>query len=134
MKKDIRLPLAVFICSVTLMALMFVKAHAQTGSGAQWSTAFTSGPLSSCPTPVAGSIIQCAVTNVGVEQSVNGSAYVPVNQPGIQGAKGDTGATGAQGLQGPTGPMGPQGPAGTSAAAPVTSVNGKKGDVVLSLQ
>lgn len=122
--------LTIVISGLALTTGLFLNrvAHAQTGSGSQWSTAFTSGPLSTCPTPAAGSIIQCAVTNVGVEQSVNGSAYVPVNQPGIQGAKGDNGDTGAQGA------TGPQGPAGTNAAAAVTSVNGKTGAVVISLQ
>jgi hypothetical protein len=104
------------------------RVHAQTGSGSQWSTQFTSGPLSTCPTPAAGSIIQCAVTNIGVEESVNGSAYVPVNPTPIQGAQGPAGPAGA------TGPIGPQGPAGTSATPAVTSVNGKTGAVVISLQ
>lgn len=130
-RPDIRLPLAVFICCVTLMALMFAKAHAQTGAGSQWSTQFTSGPLSSCPTPDAAKILQCAVTNVGVEQSVNGSAYVPVNQPGIQGAIGPQGPAGPTG---PTGATGPQGAPGPVATNPVTSVNGKTGAVILSLQ
>jgi hypothetical protein len=130
-RPDYRMPLAVFICCVSLMALIIVRAHAQTGAGSQWSTAFTSGPLSTCPTPAAGSIIQCAVTNVGVEESVNGKAYVPVNQLPVQGAKGDTGPAGPVG---PMGPAGPQGPAGTNATAPVTSVNGKTGAVTLALQ
>jgi hypothetical protein len=107
------------------IGIAVIRAHAQTGSPAQWSTIYTSGPLASCPTPTAGTIIHCAVSNVGIEESVNGQVYVPVNQPGIQGAKGDTGATGA---------TGPQGPAGTNATDPVTSVNGKTGAVVLALQ
>ncbi len=103
-----RIPLAVCLISIAGMVGLFIRAHAQTGSPAQWSTTYTSGPLASCPTPASGTIIHCAVTNVGVEEAVNGAAYVPVNQPGIQGAQGlagQTGATGATGLQGPPGPV-----------------------------
>jgi hypothetical protein len=117
------------LCVALISAVIAVDhVHAQTGSGSQWSTAFTSGPLSSCPTPAAGTIIQCAVTNVGIEQSVNGQAYIPVNQIG---APGPIGLTGAKGDKGDTGAQGPPGPAATN---PVTSVNGKTGAVVISLQ
>ena len=102
------------VLAVALLAIAFTRGiprvHAQTGSPAQFSAAFTSGPLSSCPTPAAGTIYECSVTNVGLEESVNGSIYVPVNQPGIQGAQGPAGPAGPAGATGATGPQGPAGP------------------------
>ncbi len=119
-----RIPLAVSLISITGMVGLFIKAHAQTGSPAQWSTTYTSGPIASCPTPAAGTIIHCAVTNVGVEESVNGSAYVPVNQPGIQGAQGPAGQTGATGAMGATGLQGPPGPVQSFNTNSCKTVNG----------
>jgi hypothetical protein len=129
--KRIHLAYLTILLACGLVGIVITRAHAQTGSPAQWSTIHTSGPLSSCPTPGAGLIIECAVTNVGIEESVNGGLYVPVNQLPVQGAKGDTGPAGPAGA---TGAAGPQGPAGPAATNPVTSVNGKTGAVVISLQ
>lgn len=128
---NIRTPLAVFVICIACMVGMFVHAHAQTGTPAQWSVVHSSGPLSTCPTPGAGLIIECAVTNVGIEESVNGGQYVQVDQPGLVGPQGPAGPAGPAGATGATGPQGPPGPAATNL---VTSVNGKTGAVILSVQ
>lgn len=129
-----RMPLAVCLLSVTGIVGMFVRAHAQTmGVGGQPASKFAL-QVSDCPTVTTGYNL-CPVVPLNgqpfLAMSVagynNGAPFQIVSQ-GIQGAKGDTGATGAQG------PAGPQGPPGANATAPVTSVNGKTGAVVITLQ
>lgn len=103
-------------------------AHAQTAQ-----TSFTSipGPLSGCPAPAPGIDILCDVTGVGWEESIQGAAYVPFNQPGPAGAPGPAGPAGAAGATGPqgpagadgaAGPAGPVGPAGANGAAATVAV------------
>jgi hypothetical protein len=112
--KRIHILWLVLILMFALVALifMFSDAHAQTGSGAQYSSMPTSGPLSSCPAPAPNAIIECAVTDAGIEESVNGQAYVAVNQPGAVGPAGPAGMTGPAGLSGADGAAGPVGPPG----------------------
>lgn len=95
---------------VVVLAAGVMLLRAQGGS----QTSFTSnpGPLSGCPAPTAGQDILCDVSGVGWEQSIQGAAYVPFNQPGPAGPVGPTGLTGATGPAGADGAPGPQGPPG----------------------
>ena len=102
------------LLGIVLAALTYGWHARAQGSG---QTAFESipGPLASCPAPNAGHDILCDVTGSGWEESINGAAYVPFNQPGPEGPQGQTGMPGAQGPVGPvgaTGLTGPQGPPG----------------------
>lgn len=76
----------------------------------------------------------------GAKYSYQGGAFVSVGGSGLVGPAGPAGPAGPQGTQGIPGPtgatgaIGPQGPAGPAASNLVTSVNGKTGAVVLSVQ
>jgi hypothetical protein len=110
-RPDYRLPLAVFICCVTLMALIFVKAHAQSmGVGGQPASKFAL-QISDCPTATSGYVI-CPVVPLNgqpfIAMSVagyNSGAPFAVASQGVAGPKGDKGDS----ITGPSGATGPQG-------------------------
>jgi len=82
-----------------------------------WSGMETQQVLANCVLHASDSVV-CVATD-GVSFSYQGAAFVKVA---------------SQGAQGPQGPAGPQGPQGIPGPTAVSSVNGKTGTVVLSLQ
>lgn len=131
MKKLGLLALALFV--IASLPLIWRVAAQTTVPSQQYSISYGSGPVTSCPAPAAGAIIDCAVTGIGIEESVNGAPYTPLVQaPSSAVVTSFNGRTGA--VTSVPGDYSCSQVTNCPPPSPVTSVNGKTGQVVLSLQ